>query len=66
MNEILIIDAFEEITKQIEKNNIEVANKMLELVAAKIDENKKKNVFSEYINLSSNKEMSLFSNLPIK
>lgn len=63
MNEILIMDAFEEITKQLDANNLDLANKMLRIVTCKIDENKKKNSISEYIELSGKKEIELFNNL---
>ena len=60
MTKILIIDAFEEITKQMESNNYDRANKMLEIVSSKVVSNNDQ-LTNDYISLSNMKEAALFT-----
>lgn len=60
MYKISRVIALSEIMKKIEKNNYDEANKMMEIVAKSIKNDKKNNKYSYYIPLKSKKEASLF------
>ena len=61
MYKISRVSALSEIMEEIEKNNYEVANKMMAIVIKSIKSDKVKNQYTSYISLSK-KETKLFKN----
>lgn len=63
MIKISRLDAFSEIIKATENNETNKANQMMAIVAKSIENDKKNNTFSEYIELRTKKEKNLFKDI---
>lgn len=65
MSKVSRMEAFVEITKAMDNNNIEKANEMFQIVAESIATDKKNDTFSEYIELKNKRQEMLFKNILI-
>lgn len=65
MSKVLITKAFLEVTKAMESNRVDEANKMFRVITDSIACDKKNNTVSKYITLKNKTEENLFKNILI-
>lgn len=66
MSRISRVEAFLEVTRAMENNKIEEANKMFRVITDSIANDKENNTFSTYIELKNKTQENLFRNILIK